>query len=168
MKELQRLRAEHAAAVLAFEQENRHYFSAFISDRGDDFFENFARRLDDALAAQSAGTSAFYLLIDGAGIVIGRFNLFGIGGGSAHLGYRVAERASGRGAATAAVHEMCGIAGEEFGLASLRAAVSHANVASRKVLTSNRFVAIGPAAPSDLGGKTGTWFRRDIISAHRY
>jgi [ribosomal protein S5]-alanine N-acetyltransferase len=34
MPELQRLHADHAPAVLAFELANRTYFAAFISDRG--------------------------------------------------------------------------------------------------------------------------------------
>jgi [ribosomal protein S5]-alanine N-acetyltransferase len=42
--ELQRLRADHAPAVLAFEVANRAYFAASISDRGDEFFEQFKRR----------------------------------------------------------------------------------------------------------------------------
>ena len=33
MPELQRLRADHAPAVLAFELANRAYFAAFISER---------------------------------------------------------------------------------------------------------------------------------------
>jgi hypothetical protein len=37
--ELQRLHADHAPAVLAFELANRTYFAAFISDRGDEFFD---------------------------------------------------------------------------------------------------------------------------------
>ena len=44
MPELQRLRADHAAAVLAFELANRAYFAASISDRGDDYFACFAER----------------------------------------------------------------------------------------------------------------------------
>ena len=44
MPELQRLRAEHAPAVLAFELANRAYFATFISDRGDEFFDHFTER----------------------------------------------------------------------------------------------------------------------------
>lgn len=164
MQALQALRAEHAAAVLAFEQENRSYFAASISDRGDEFFERFATHIDDAIAARAAGTSSSHVLMDHDGSVIGRFNLFEIGGGSAHLGYRVAERVSGRGVATAAVRTMLEIAVSDFGLTSLLAAVSDANVASRRVLARNGFVEVGPAAPSDLGGKTGSWYRRDLTA----
>jgi ribosomal-protein-alanine N-acetyltransferase len=42
--ELQRLRADHASAVLAFELANRSYFAASIPDRGDEFFARFAER----------------------------------------------------------------------------------------------------------------------------
>ena len=58
MPELQRLRADHAAAVLAFELANRGYFAASISDRGDEFFDQFAERhsaLDEDLQTGIAG-----------------------------------------------------------------------------------------------------------------
>jgi [ribosomal protein S5]-alanine N-acetyltransferase len=42
--ELQRLHAGHAPAVLAFELANRAYFAASISDRGDEFFDQFTNR----------------------------------------------------------------------------------------------------------------------------
>ena len=41
MPELQRLRAGHAPAVLAFELANRVYFAASVSDRGDEFYDRF-------------------------------------------------------------------------------------------------------------------------------
>ena len=56
MPELQRLRADHAPAVLAFELANRDYFTTFISDRGNDFYEHFTERFDELLAEQDAGT----------------------------------------------------------------------------------------------------------------
>ena len=58
MPELQRLRADHAAAVLAFELANRGYFAASISDRGDEFFDQFAERHSALLAEQEAGIGA--------------------------------------------------------------------------------------------------------------
>jgi len=63
MPELQRLRADHAPAVLAFELANRAYFAASISDRGDDFYEQFSERHHAMLAEQEAGTNAFYVLV---------------------------------------------------------------------------------------------------------
>jgi [ribosomal protein S5]-alanine N-acetyltransferase len=52
---LQRLHPGHAPAVLAFELANRSYFAAFISDRGDEFFDQFAERELGRLAAARHG-----------------------------------------------------------------------------------------------------------------
>lgn len=78
MPELQRLRADHGPAVLAFELANRAYFAAFISDRGDEFFDQFTDRYNALLAEQEAGISAFYVLVAEDGSVLGRFNLVDI------------------------------------------------------------------------------------------
>ena len=163
MPELERLGPGHAPAVLAFELANRAYFAASISDRGDDYFEQFAARHRALLAEQEAGICAFYLLVGDGGSVLGRFNLYDIEDGSADLGYRVAQQVAGRGVATAAVHELCRLAAERHGLRRLRAASAHDNAASRKVLTKNGFVPVGPAGPADLGGKSGTWYERDLL-----
>lgn len=161
MSELQRLRADHAPAVLAFERANRAYFAAFISDRGDEFYDHFTERHNASLAEQEAGSCAFYVLVGEDGSVLGRFNLYDIAGGTAELGYRVAQQVAGRGVATANVRKLCRLAAEEYGLRTLRAAVSYENVASRKVLIKAGFVAVGPASP---GGKPGTWYQRDLAA----
>ena len=44
MPELKRLDAGDAPAVLAFELVNRAYFAASVSDRGDEYFDQFADR----------------------------------------------------------------------------------------------------------------------------
>lgn len=162
MPELERLRADHAPAVLAFEVANRAWFAASISDRGDHFFDRFADRHAALLAQQDAGTCAFFVLTTEDGAVVGRFNLYGIDDGTATLGYRVAQQAAGRGVATAAVRQLCRLAAERYGLRALRAATSHANVASQRVLAKAGFVPVGPADPTDLGGKSGTWYQRDL------
>lgn len=159
MPELQRLRADHAKAVLAFELANRAYFADFISDRGDEFFDRFDERHGERLAEQEAGTCAFHLLVDEDGSVLGRFNLYDMEDGTAVLGYRVAQHVAGRGVATATVLEMCRLAAEQYGLRSLKAAVTHTNVASERVLTKAGFVPVGAA---DIGGKPGTWYQRDL------
>jgi ribosomal-protein-alanine N-acetyltransferase len=160
--ELEQLRAGHAPAVLAFELVNRAYFAASISDRGDEFFDEFPDRHRALLAEQEAGTGAFYVLVAEDGSVLGRFNLYGLEDGTAVLGYRVAQQVAGRGVATASVRELCRLAAERHGLRSLRAATSHDNAASQKVLAKAGFVPVGPAAPADLGGKSGTWYQRDL------
>ena len=106
MPELERLRADHAEAVLAFESANRAYFAMSISDRGDEYFETFTERHRALLAEQDAGIGAYYVLVDDDGAVLGRFNL---------------------------------------------------------VVGAGGFVEVGPAEPSDIGGKQGSWFQRDAL-----
>jgi ribosomal-protein-alanine N-acetyltransferase len=162
--ELQRLHAGHAPAVLAFELANRDYFAASISDRGDEFFDQYADRHRALLAEQEAGTCACYVLVAEDGSVLGRFNLYDVGDGTADLGYRVAQHVAGRGVATAAVRELCGLAAARHGLRTLRAATSRENAASQRVLAKAGFVPAGPADPASLGGKPGTWYQRDLAA----
>jgi [ribosomal protein S5]-alanine N-acetyltransferase len=161
--ELQRLRADHAPAVLTFELANRVYFAASISDRGDDFFDQFTERHSALLAEQEAGLGAFYVLVAEDGSVLGRFNLYFTEDGVANVGYRVAQHVAGRGVATATVRELCGLAAARYGLRTLKAATSHENAASQKVLARAGFIPVGPAGPADLGGKQGTWYQRDLV-----
>lgn len=163
MPELQPLRADHASAVLAFEVANRAYFAASISDRGDDYFEHFTERHDAVLAEQEAGLGAYYLLLAEDGSVLGRFNLFFVHDGVANLGYRVAEHVAGRGVATATVRDLCSLAASRHGIGTLRAATSHGNLASQRVLLNAGFVPVGEAGPADLGGKQGTWYQQNVV-----
>ena len=161
MPELQRLRADHAPAVLAFELANRAYFAAFISDRGDEYYGQFTEQHNALLAEQDAGICAFYVLVGEDGSVLGRFNLYDIADGTAELGYRVAQHVAGRGVATATVRQLCRLAASQYGLRTLKAATTRENVASQKVLTKAGFV---PAGPADIGGKPGTWYQRDLAA----
>jgi [ribosomal protein S5]-alanine N-acetyltransferase len=160
--ELEQLHPGHAPAVLAFELVNRAYFAASVSDRGDEFFDQFSDRYSALLAEQEAGICAFYVLVADDGSVLGRFNLYDFEDGTAELGYRVAQQVAGRGVATESVRELCRIAAARHGLRTLRAATSHDNAASQKVLTKAGFVPVGPATPAGLGGKSGTWYQRDL------
>jgi ribosomal-protein-alanine N-acetyltransferase len=162
--ELQRLHAGHAPAVLAFELANRAYFAGSVSDRGDEFYDQFADRHSALLAEQEAGICAWYVLVAEDGSVLGRFNLYRFEDGTAELGYRVAQHVAGRGVATATVREVCRLAAARHGLRTLRAATARENAASQKVLTKAGFVPVGPADPADLGGKPGTWYRRDLAA----
>ncbi|WP_433221976.1 GNAT family N-acetyltransferase [Dactylosporangium sp. CS-047395] len=158
MPELRPLRADDAPAVLAFELANRAWFTVTISDRGDEYFEQFPDRHRAALAEQEAGECAFYLLVAEDGAILGRFNLYDLAGGAANLGYRVGQDFVGRGLATAAVRELCALAASEHGLHTLRAATSPTNVASQRVLLKSGFV---PAGPSEIG----LAFQRDVTTA---
>lgn len=163
MPTLELLNAGHAPAVLDFELANRAFFAASISDRGDEFFAHFADQHSELLAEQAAGARACYVLVDDDGSVLGRFNLAAIKDGTAELGYRVAERATGQGVATSAVLDLCLLAYSRHGIRTLRAATSGANIASRRVLAKAGFVPVGPADPADIGGQPGgTWYERDL------
>ena len=163
MPELQRLRAGHGPAVLAFELANRGYFTAFISDRGDEFYEQFTERHNALLAEQEAGRCACYVLVGEDGSVLGRFNLYDIKDGTAELGYRVAQHVAGRGVATSAVRKLCRLAAAQHGLRTLKAVTTRDNVASQKVLAKAGFV---PAGPGEIAGKPGIWYQRDLPLAH--
>lgn len=161
MFELQRLRRDHEAAVLDFELANRAYFAESLSDRGDDFYEEFAERHRALLAEQEAGVCVFHVLVDEDETVVGRFNLYDLVDGAAEVGYRVAQRVSGRGVATSGLRDLCRIAGEEYGLRTLRAAASKENVASQRVLAKAGFVAIGSA---EVGGRPGARYELALAS----
>ena len=161
MFDLERLRPDHEAAVLDFEVANRAYFAESVSDRGDDFYEEFAERYRALLAEQGAGLCVFHVFVDDDETVVGRFNLYDLVDGTAEVGYRVAQRVSGRGVATSGLRDLCRIAGEEYGLWTLRAATSNENVASQRVLVKAGFVAIGPA---EVGGRQGASYELALAS----
>jgi [ribosomal protein S5]-alanine N-acetyltransferase len=152
MPELQRLRADHAPALLAFERENRDFFVRSIPDRGDAYFARFDERHRDVLAMQEAGLDHFHVLVEADGTIVGRVNLVRVEpDGSAELGYRIAEHASGRGLATRFVREVVELA-RSYGLSSLRAETTLDNLASRSVLARVGFVETGTTT---LSGKPG-------------
>ncbi|MER7824267.1 GNAT family N-acetyltransferase [Streptomyces sp. NPDC096097] len=159
MPRLQLLRFDHAPALLAFERENRAYFAASVPDRGDRYFADFDERHAALMAEQATGLCLFHVLVSDDGEVVGRVNLVDVEGGSAELGYRIAERAAGRGLATAAVREACGLAVAEYGLTELRALTTLDNPGSRAVLARTGFVTTGDV---DLDGRPGLRFRCDL------
>jgi ribosomal-protein-alanine N-acetyltransferase len=157
--ELQRLRSDHADAVLEFELINRAYFAAWVSDRGDAFYENFGDEHGLLLAEQAAGGCVFHVLVDDDRTVLGRFNLYDLEHETAVVGYRVAERVTGRGVATAALRELCELATGPYALRMLMAMASNENVSSQRVLEKAGFVATGP---TDVAGRPGTRYERSL------
>lgn len=161
MVKLERLRADHADALLAFERENREYFARTVPDRGDAYFADFATRHKALLAEQDAGVCHFHVLVDGEGShIIGRVNLLDVEDGTAELGYRVGEHSAGKGVATAAVAEVCRVAGTTYGLTALVAVTHLDNLASRAVLERNAFTAVEEIA---IGGRPGVRYRRSRL-----
>ena len=158
---LQRLHPDHEAAVLEFEQANRAYFADTIRDRGDEFFEHFEEHFLALLADQDDGLGMYHVLVEDDESVVGRFNLYRVADGTADVGYRVAQRVSGRGVATAGLRDLCRIAADPYGLRMLKAATSDANVPSQRVLANAGFIVVGRA---EVGGRHGVLY--ELVLAH--
>lgn len=158
--DLQLLDARHADAVLRFELDNRAFFARSISDRGDDYFTEFAARHAALLAEQATGRCRFHVLVDAGGAVLGRFNLVDLADGRAELGFRLAERAGGRGVATETVGRLLRIARDEYGLHRLVASAALDNDGSRNVLRRNGFVPVGDVV---LNGRPGLRHVRNLV-----
>ncbi len=151
MIKLERLRGDHAPALLAFERENRAYFARSVPDRGDAYFAEFASRHRALLAEQDSGLCHFHVVVDEHGGLVGRVNLVDVDdvAGVAELGYRIAERAAGRGVATAAVRAVCDLAATSY-----RTTLD--NPASRAVLERTGFTAVEEIT---LDGRPGVRYR---------
>ncbi|WP_406450486.1 GNAT family N-acetyltransferase [Streptomyces sp. NBC_00876] len=158
--QLQRLRPDHAPALLAFERENRAFFAASVPDRGDDYFTDFAARHAALLAEQETGACHFHVLVAEDGEILGRFNVVNVADGSADLGFRLAEKATGRGLATEAVRQILKACERTYGLTTVRAAAALTNTASRAVLTRMGFVLTGEELV--LSGKRGVGYVRHL------
>jgi ribosomal-protein-alanine N-acetyltransferase len=159
MLTLERLRADHAHALLAFERENREYFARSVPDRGDLYFAEFAALHRARLAEQDAGVCQFHLVVNDQGELVGRVNLVDIEEGTAELGYRIGERAAGRGMATAAVEEVCRLAVVAYRLSALTAVTTLDNPASMAVLRRNGFTAVMDVRIDD---RPGTRYQRRL------
>jgi ribosomal-protein-alanine N-acetyltransferase len=140
---LERLREEHSAALLEFEVANRAWFARSIPDRGDDYFTGFDERHADLLREQQTGSCHFHVMVDGTGAIMGRFNLVDVADGSAELGFRMAERATGRGLAKLGVRRTFDLARDEYGLRRLTARARPWNAGSLGVLRGTGFRAVG-------------------------
>ncbi|MFI7646852.1 GNAT family N-acetyltransferase [Micromonospora sp. NPDC049460] len=161
MPELQRLATHHAAALLRFERDNREWFARSVPDRGDAYFADFDARHAGLLAEQEAGACHFHVLVDADGAVLGRFNLVDVVDGEAELGYRVAERAAGRGVATDGVRRVAALARAAYGLCRLTARTTLDNAGSLAVLRRTSFTPVGEVS---LDGRPGLRFVRQLTA----
>lgn len=162
MPELQRLHPDHAPALLAFEEENRAFFAASVPDRGDDYFARFAARHAALLAEQETGACHFHVLVTRDGEVLGRFNLMDVADGAAELGFRLAEKATGRGLATTTIQQLFALCTTTYALTKLRAGATLTNAASRSTLTRTGFVPTGEELV--LGGERGVGYVRELAA----
>ncbi len=149
-----------AAEVLRFELENRAFFERSIAGFGDDYYTLAAIERITAERARDweGGNSFYYLIRDAAGELVDRISLFDVQRGPAQmaqLGYRIAEKHSGKGYATAAVGLVLKDAFEVYKLHRVEAATSPKNLGSQLVLLKNGFEFWGRARQSYL--LNGVW-----------
>ncbi len=96
------------------------------------------------------------------GEILGRFNVVDVADGSAELGFRLAEKATGRGLATEAVRQILKACERTYGLTTLRAAATLTNTASQAVLTRMGFVLTGEELV--LSGQRGVGYVRNLTA----
>jgi ribosomal-protein-alanine N-acetyltransferase len=162
---LELLTADHARPLERFERANRAFFTAQVGDRGDDFFEHFDDRLAARLHENQDGRSLFFVVVDGDGEVLARVNITDIDHPElTELGFRVAEGAQGRGIATQGVITALDIAATR-GVKTVKARVSTANLASRRVLERCGFSQSGRAEAPTGSAKTFIGYRKDLAGA---
>ncbi|RZS33884.1 acetyltransferase (GNAT) family protein [Herbihabitans rhizosphaerae] len=101
----------------------------------------------------------FHVVLAEQSDLVGRVNLFDLTDGVAEVGYRIAERAAGRGVATAVVGEVCRIATTSYELSALFAITTADNTASRSVLARNGFTLAGETT---VAGKPGVRYERSL------
>jgi [ribosomal protein S5]-alanine N-acetyltransferase len=129
---------------------NREFLAPWEPRRGEEYFTEAGQRasIGASLAEHQHGRGLPWVIVDPDGAVLGRINLNNIVRGaaqSASLGYWLAEAATGRGIATAAVRDIARFAFADLGLHRIQADTLVHNGASQRVLERNGFVRIGLA-----------------------
>ncbi|PXX47393.1 GNAT family N-acetyltransferase [Undibacterium pigrum] len=153
------VKADDAAAVLAFEQENRQHFEEWIASRGDDFYylQEVRSSLEQAQYLANAKREYHYLAwVENE--VVGRITLRGVEQDQYHkafLGYRFSQRHGGHGYATAAVNAVVNQAFDEFRLNRIEAVVIIDNLPSQAIMRKCGFNEYGHSHASVL--RNGIW-----------
>ena len=162
---LELLTADHARPLDRFERTNRAFFAARVGDRGHDYFAHFDDRLAALVREMDEGTSLFFVIVSEDGEVLGRVNIVDIDRPEAtELGFRVAERAQGRGIATQGVLAALDTAART-GVETVKARVALQNVPSRRVLEHCGFELTGPEVAPDGSTEAFLGYRKNVASS---
>ncbi len=158
-----------AAALLAFELENRPFFEASINARPAGYYslDGVQASISNAMADAMVDRGYQFLLKDDAGAILGRANLSAVKREHFHsavLGYRIGESACGKGCASEAVRQLLEIAFGKLRLARIEADCRIDNAASQRVLLRNGFVEYGHSRHSFEHG--GMWHDRLHFECH--
>ena len=158
-----------AAALLAFELENRAFFEASINARPAGYYclDGVQASISSAMADAMVDRGYQFLLRDEEGTILGRANLSAVKRAHFHsavLGYRIGQAYCGKGCASEAVRQLLGIAFGKLRLARIEADCRIDNEASKRVLLRNGFVQFGHSRRSfELGGE---WYDRLHFECH--
>jgi ribosomal-protein-alanine N-acetyltransferase len=137
-----------APALAELARANREFLAPFEPLRGAAYFTVDGQRaaIQDVLAEHQQGTVLPHVILADHDRVAGRITLNGIVRGafqSCSMGYWVSAADNGRGLATAAVHEIIGVAFGELGLHRIQAETLVHNTGSQRVLERNGFARFG-------------------------
>ena len=137
-------------ALTELQRANREFLAPWEPTRSEEYFtlDGQLSAIEDTLNRCVQGTVLPHVILDASGQVVGRITLNGIVRGpfqSCSMGYWLAEAATGRGLATAAVGHMVEVAFTELGLHRVQAETLLHNLPSQRVLERNGFVRIGMA-----------------------
>ncbi|MBV8665461.1 MAG: GNAT family N-acetyltransferase [Burkholderiaceae bacterium] len=143
------LQAEDADRLLQFECENRAWFEQTILPRPESVYSpaGIVTHIEECLDGLARGTFHPCILVEevegaeNGGAIVGRANLKNIdaAASSTEIGYRIAERCTGKGLATAAVAHLMELAYGRWKLARILAYVTVENPASARVLERSGF-----------------------------
>ena len=136
----ERLAPHHAEPLLKFELDNHAFFSQYITPRSHEFLtvEGILLHIGQSVEHMQNGSVRSYVLLNDSQIVA-RANIRNIVRNKhGEIGYRVAQKVSGKGFATLCVQYLLERA-TQIGLAHLNAFVMDNNPASERVLVKNGF-----------------------------
>ena len=163
---------DDAAALARLLVQDRDFLAPYEPLRPQTYATPEGQRSDitTALRAHGQGTNLPHVIVDDDGRVIGRITLNGIVRGalqSCSTGYWVARAAGGRGAASAAVRRMTGLAFGELGLHRVQAETLVDNVRSQRVLQRNGFTRYGLAPQYlEIAGRWQDFVMYQLLSPH--
>ncbi len=134
---IEQLKKQDAKDLFTFELTNKSFFETMVPNRGSKYFEfeYFQKLLDDLLIEQADGDSYFYLIRNEEKEIVGRINLVDIDTETriSSLGYRVGEKFTKKGVATAAVKLILDVA-KNNEITEVHAKTTTNNLASQIVL----------------------------------
>ena len=156
--------------LLRFETKNRVCFERSIAGFGDDYYElkTLERIVAERARDWETGDAYFYPIRDTAGELVGRVSLFEVQRGPSQMaviGYRVAQKHTGKGYAAEAVKRVVKDAFEVYGLHRLEGMTSPSNIGSQIVMLKNGFQFWERARSSYL--LNGVWEDSVLLERHK-